>query len=143
MSSPEAAAENRDCARAGGQSGFYRGRRTDLRRSMFSIQAQIMNLMERLRPRAKSHGTFSFLTIFAPYRHVSDRVAVMYGQTCGDCRCEGHLRQSIDALHEGADVGRFLLRSKSRSHSTATRTRRRRAVADQSSQSCRFHTRCP
>ena len=97
-----------------------------------SIQAQIMNLMERLQ--RERNLTYLFISHdLRAIRHVSDRVAVMYlGKLVEMADAEDDLRRSADAVHEGADLRSSRARSEGRSHAQADRARRRCAVSDQS-----------
>jgi oligopeptide transport system ATP-binding protein len=67
-----------------------------------SIQAQIMNLLEKLR--REKNLTYLFISHdLRAIRHVSDRVAVMYlGKLVEIADAKDDLRRAADALHESA-----------------------------------------
>ena len=98
-----------------------------------SIQAQIMNLMERLQREREPDLP---LHLARPARHpprLRPRGRDVPRQAGRARRRQGDLRRAADAVHEGADLGRPRSRPGDRGHAAAHRPRRRRALADQPS----------
>ena len=97
-----------------------------------SIQAQILNLLEKLQ--RERHLTYLFISHdLRAIRHTSHRVAVMYlGKVVELADARQLYRRPADAVHEGADFGGAGARSGSRSAAAADRARRRCALAHQS-----------
>ena len=108
-----------------------------------SIQAQIINLIERLQ--RERNLTYLFISHdLRAIRHTSDRVAVMYlGKIVelADAQAvyDRPLMPYTKALISAVPVPDPDVEARRATH----RAGGRRAVADQSAAGCRFHTRCP
>ena len=109
-----------------------------------SIQAQIINLIERLQ--RERNLTYLFISHdLRAIRHTSDRVAVMYlGQVVELADAQAALSPAADAVHEGVDLGGAGARSGCRSDGAGASCSQGDVPSPiDPPPGCRFNTRCP